>query len=65
MPARGFRYRLHRKELPGTPELVFPKHRAVCFVHDYNWHRPHGSLNKKPPISALGPPKDNFVRFHT
>jgi len=37
--ARGFRYRLHRKELPGKPDLVFPKHRAVCFVHGCFWHR--------------------------
>jgi len=31
--ARGFRYRLHRKELPGKPDLVFPKHRAIWLVH--------------------------------
>jgi len=37
--ARGFRYRLHGKNLPGKPDLVFPKHRAVCFVHGCFWHR--------------------------
>lgn len=36
---RGFRYRLHVKKLPGTPDLVFPKHRAVVFVHGCFWHR--------------------------
>ena len=36
--ARGFRYRLHGKSLPGKPDLVFPKHRALCFVHGCFWH---------------------------
>ena len=40
--ARGFRYRLHVKELPGTPDLVFPKYRAVVFVHGCFWHRHEG-----------------------
>ena len=40
--ARGFRYRLHRQELPGRPDLVFPKHRAVCFIHGCFWHRHKG-----------------------
>ncbi|WP_081618355.1 IS481 family transposase, partial [Thioalkalivibrio sp. ALE31] len=34
------------------------------WIHDYNWHRPHGSLNKQPPISVLGLPEDNLVRLH-
>lgn len=40
--ARGFRYRLHVRKLPGTPDLVFPKHRAVVFVHGCFWHRHEG-----------------------
>lgn len=36
--ARGFRYRLNDKRLPGSPDLVFPKHRAVLFVHGCFWH---------------------------
>lgn len=36
--ARGLRYQLHRKDLPGTPDLVFPKFRAVVFVHGCFWH---------------------------
>jgi DNA mismatch endonuclease, patch repair protein len=36
--ARGFRYVLHDKRLPGKPDLVFPKHRAVIFVHGCFWH---------------------------
>ena len=35
---RGFRFRLHCKELPGKPDLVFPKFRAVIFVHGCFWH---------------------------
>lgn len=37
----GYRYRLHRKDLPGTPDLVFPSRRKVIFVHGCFWHR-HG-----------------------
>jgi DNA mismatch endonuclease (patch repair protein) len=35
---RGFRYRLHAKELPGRPDLVFPKRRKIVFVHGCYWH---------------------------
>jgi DNA mismatch endonuclease (patch repair protein) len=35
----GFRYRLHVRALPGSPDLVFPKYRAVVFVHGCFWHR--------------------------
>ena len=40
--AAGFRYRLHAKGLPGSPDLVFPKYRAVLFVHGCFWHRHKG-----------------------
>lgn len=36
--AAGFRFRVHRRDLPGTPDLVFPKFRAAIFVHGYFWH---------------------------
>lgn len=39
--ALGFRFRLHRKDLPGRPDLVFPTRRAVIFVHGCFWHS-HG-----------------------
>jgi len=35
----GYRYRLHRKELPGTPDLVFAGRRKVIFIHGCFWHR--------------------------
>ncbi|UWQ27524.1 very short patch repair endonuclease [Leisingera sp. M523] len=34
----GFRYRLHRKDLPGKPDLVFGPRRKVIFVHGCFWH---------------------------
>ncbi len=34
------------------------------FLHHYNWHRSHGSLDDKPPISRLGLPEDNLLRLH-
>ncbi len=36
--ARGYRYRLHRKDLPGKPDLVFPGRRRVIFIHGCFWH---------------------------
>jgi DNA mismatch endonuclease, patch repair protein len=38
----GYRYRLHRKDLPGCPDLVLPKYRAVIFVHGCFWHLHQG-----------------------
>lgn len=35
----GYRYRLHRRDLPGTPDLVFASKRKVIFVHGCFWHR--------------------------
>lgn len=40
--ALGYRYRLHAKELPGCPDLVFRPRRKVIFVHGCFWHR-HGN----------------------
>lgn len=36
--ALGYRFRLHRKDLPGKPDLVFPGRRKVIFVHGCFWH---------------------------
>lgn len=41
----GFRFRLRDKRLPGRPDLVFPKHGAVVFVHGCFWHR-HGKCRE-------------------
>ena len=37
----GYRFRLHRKDLPGKPDLVFPSLRKVIFVHGCFWHGHH------------------------
>ena len=34
----GYRYRLHRKDLPGAPDLAFPSRRKAVFVHGCFWH---------------------------
>jgi DNA mismatch endonuclease (patch repair protein) len=34
----GFRCRLHRKDLPGTPDIVFPGRRSMMFIHGCFWH---------------------------
>lgn len=45
----GFRFRLHRKDLPGTPDIVLPKHHKVIFVHGCFWHQHPGcKLSKRP-----------------
>ncbi len=36
--AKGFRYKLHDKTLPGKPDIVFPKFKAVIFIHGCFWH---------------------------
>ena len=45
----GFRFRLHRKDLPGRPDMVFPRHRAVIMVHGCFWHRHPGCKHASTP----------------
>ena len=40
--ANGFRYSLHRKDLPGKPDIVLPKYNTVIFVHGCFWHAHEG-----------------------
>ena len=52
---RGLRFILHDKRLPGTPDIVFPRHRTVLFVHGCFWHRcPHCAVGKQEVLSNLG-----------
>ncbi|MDQ2774907.1 MAG: DNA mismatch endonuclease Vsr [Acidobacteriota bacterium] len=44
----GFRFSLRRKELPGNPDIVLPRHGTVIFVHGCFWHR-HGRENSTMP----------------
>lgn len=40
--ALGYRFRLHRRDLPGSPDLVFPGKRKIIFVHGCFWHSHEG-----------------------
>lgn len=46
---KGFRYRLHTKSIPGTPDLVLPKYNALVFIHGCFWHHHGCHLSKLPP----------------
>lgn len=48
----GLRFRLHRKDLPGKPDLVFPKHKLALFVHGCFWHRHEGCPKASTPHSG-------------
>lgn len=45
----GLRFRLHRGDLPGKPDIVFPKYRVVVFVHGCFWHRHPGCKRARMP----------------
>ena len=49
----GYRYRLHRKDLPGRPDVAFLSRRKAIFVHGCFWHG-HGCPKGRPPKSRLG-----------
>jgi DNA mismatch endonuclease, patch repair protein len=49
----GYRFRLHRRELPGTPDLVFPALRKVIFVNGCFWHRHTGCRFASEPKSNI------------
>ena len=49
----GLRFRLHRNDLPGRPDLVFPKHRLAVFVHGCFWHRHVGCRHASTPKTRV------------
>lgn len=49
--AAGFRYRLHRRDLPGTPDIVMPGRRVAIFVHGCFWHAHEGCKYAKLPAT--------------
>ena len=49
----GYRYRLHRRDLPGTPDLVFGPRRKVIFVHGCFWHLHMGCRRARMPKSRV------------
>src|SRR5512135_3152476 len=46
----GYRFRLHRKDLPGTPDLVFPRLHKVVFVHGCFWHGHECARGSRVPV---------------
>lgn len=48
---KGYRYRLHCKDLPGNPDLVFPGRRKAVFVHGCFWHGHNCKRGRRPPKS--------------
>jgi DNA mismatch endonuclease (patch repair protein) len=57
----GFRFRLHDRSLPGTPDIVMKKHRAVILVHGCYWHRHEGCRNATTPSSRTDFWQDKFA----
>lgn len=49
----GYRFRLHRVELPGTPDIVLPCHRRVVFVHGCFWHGHRGCGRSRRPATNV------------
>lgn len=47
----GYRYRLHRRDIPGRPDLFFPGRRKAIFIHGCFWHQHPGCREGRPPKS--------------
>jgi DNA mismatch endonuclease (patch repair protein) len=45
----GYRFRLHRKDLPGNPDIIFPSRKKIIFVHGCFWHRHDCKAGRKIP----------------
>jgi DNA mismatch endonuclease, patch repair protein len=50
---KGYRFRLHRKDLPGIPDIVLPRHRTIILVHGCFWHRHSGCKYAYNPKSKI------------
>lgn len=59
--ALGYRFRLHRKDLPGTPDIVFPARKKALFVHGCFWHRHQGCKKATTPKTRVEFWKDKFA----
>ena len=58
----GYRYRLHRRGLPGTPDIVFTSRKKVIFVHGCFWHRHEGCRHSTTPKTRVAFWKDKFEK---
>jgi DNA mismatch endonuclease, patch repair protein len=50
---RGFRFRLHRQDLPGKPDIVLPKYKTVVLVHGCFWHGHAGCSRSRRPTTNI------------
>jgi len=58
----GYRYRLHAKELPGKPDIVFPGRKKIVFVHGCFWHRHRGCRYATSPKTRTDFWNEKFVK---
>lgn len=58
----GYRYRLHAKNLPGTPDIAFPGKKKVIFIHGCFWHRHHDCRKATTPSSNKAYWEEKFAR---
>lgn len=58
---RGFRFRLHVRTLPGSPDIVLPKYRAAIFIHGCFWHRHTGCVRASTPKANANFWKQKFL----
>jgi DNA mismatch endonuclease (patch repair protein) len=50
---QGYRFRVHRKDLPGNPDIVLPRYKTVIFVHGCFWHQHEGCPDSKRPSTNI------------
>lgn len=60
--ALGFRYRIHARDLPGSPDLVLPKYKSVILIHGCFWHAHNGCRNFRVPKSNTAFWKEKLAR---
>lgn len=60
--AKGIRFRLHRTDLPGRPDVVLPKYKAAIFVHGCFWHQHPGCKKARVPKSNVDFWEAKFAR---
>ncbi|ONF46185.1 very short patch repair endonuclease [Methylobacterium radiotolerans] len=60
--AAGLRFRLHRRDLPGTPDIVLPRHKFAIFVHGCFWHHHEGCSVGKIPATKSDFWREKFNR---
>lgn len=58
----GYRFRLHRKDLPGKPDIVLPKYKTIIFVHGCFWHRHMGCRYAYNPKSNIEFWNEKFLK---